>query len=172
MSSRFLLQCQNNIMKAFAHVDQLIADKDYKTLEHDFLSCNDISQPNDTWLFVENLGNVLDGIVQYNTQASGFNIAYVCQCMTNSSLTPYQDLGYVIRVRIFWYSILAANFTNLHADEMLFCFLGGFQYSRHLDSREQMIVNYRLSDWTLFSITWLNLIPFYVEIAVQNPIRF
>ena len=107
MSSRFLLQCQNNIMKAFAHVDQLIADKDYKTLEHDFLSCNDISQPNDTWLFVENLGNVLDGIVQYNTQASGFNIAYVCQCMTNSSLTPYQDLGYVIRVRIFWYSILA-----------------------------------------------------------------
>ena len=94
-------------MKAFAHVDQLIADKDYKTLEHDFLSCNDISRPNDTWLFVENLGNVLDGIVQYNTQASGFNIAYLCQCMTNSSLTPYQDLGYVIRVRIFWYSILA-----------------------------------------------------------------
>lgn len=91
------VQCQNNIMKAFAHVDQLIADKDYKTLEHDFLSCNDISQPNDTWLFVENLGNVLDGIVQYNTQASGFNIAYVCQCMTNPSLTPYQDLGYVIR---------------------------------------------------------------------------
>lgn len=107
MSSRFLLQCQNNIMKAFAHVDQLIANKDYKTLEHDFLSCNDISRPNDTWLFVENLGNVLDGIVQYNTQASGFNIAYLCQCMTNSSLTPYQDLGYVIRVRIFWYSILA-----------------------------------------------------------------
>ena len=123
MSSRFLLQCQNNIMKAFAHVDQLIADKDYKTLEHDFLSCNDISQPNDTWLFVENLGNVLDGIVQYNTQASGFNIEYVCQCMTNSSLTPYQDLGYVIRVRIFWYSILAGISLTYMLMKCYFAFL-------------------------------------------------
>lgn len=123
MSSRFFLQCQNNIMKAFAHVDQLIADKDYKTLEHDFLSCNDISQPNDTWLFVENLANVLDGIVQYNTQASGFNIAYVCQCMTNSSLTPYQDLGYVIRVRIFWYSILAGISLTYMLMKCYFAFL-------------------------------------------------
>lgn len=123
MSSRFFLQCQNNIMKAFAHVDQLIADKDYKTLEHDFLSCNDISRPNDTWLFVENLANVLDGIVQYNTQASGFNIAYVCQCMTNSSLTPYQDLGYVIRVRIFWYSILAGISLTYMLMKCYFAFL-------------------------------------------------
>lgn len=123
MSSRFFLQCQNNIMKAFAHVDQLIAAKDYKTLEHDFLSCNDISRPNDTWLFVENLANVLDGIVQYNTQASGFNIAYVCQCMTNSSLTPYQDLGYVIRVRIFWYSILAGISLTYMLMKCYFAFL-------------------------------------------------
>ncbi|XP_022797698.1 thymus-specific serine protease-like isoform X2 [Stylophora pistillata] len=92
------MQCQKNIMEAFAYVNQLIAQKDFTTLERDFLSCNDISQPNDTWLFVENIGNFLDGIVQYNSQApAGFSIAYVCQTMTNASLTPYQSLGYLIR---------------------------------------------------------------------------
>ena len=81
-------------------MDQLIAEKEFKTLEKEFSSCNDISHPNDTWVFTLNLQGFLDGTVQYNSQAPGINIALVCQYMTNPSVSPYESLGYLIHVRI------------------------------------------------------------------------
>ncbi|KAL9952174.1 hypothetical protein ACROYT_G039389 [Oculina patagonica] len=89
-------QCRSNIKKAFSSVDQLIAQKEFKTLEKDFSSCGDISHPNDTYVFTQNLETFLDSTVQYNGQASGITIELVCQYMTNPSTTPYQGLVYLV----------------------------------------------------------------------------
>jgi len=86
------VKCRDNINEAFNYVDQLIAKKQFKTLEHDFSSCGDISQPDDTWLFTKNLGNFFDGTVQYNEQTGGIDIALVCQYMNVPSETPYKNL--------------------------------------------------------------------------------
>ena len=77
-------------------MDQLIAQKEFTTLEKDFSSCGDMSHPNDTWVFTQNLMTFLDGTVQYNNQASGISIELVCQYMTHPSMTPYQGLVYLI----------------------------------------------------------------------------
>ena len=95
----FYPQCRDNIYEAFEHVDQLIAEKQFKTLEQDFLSCADISHPDDTWFFTKNLGNFLDATVQYNEQIGGFTIASICQYMDVPSQTPYNNLIPLIRVK-------------------------------------------------------------------------
>lgn len=85
-------KCRDNIKKAFDEVDQLIAEKEFTTLERDFLSCRNLSSTNDTWLFSLNLANIFDSIVQYNDEGSGFSIASVCQYMTPAHVTPYENL--------------------------------------------------------------------------------
>ena len=80
-------------------MDQLIAEKEFTTLERDFLSCRNLSSTNDTWLFSLNLANIFDSIVQYNDEGSGFSIASVCQYMTPSHLTPYENLVQFVQVR-------------------------------------------------------------------------
>lgn len=80
-------------------MDQLIAEKNFKKLEIDFSSCGDMSHPNDTWVFTQNLMTILDSIVQYNNQVPGMNIEQVCQYMTNPSMTPYQGLVRLVQVR-------------------------------------------------------------------------
>lgn len=87
------VQCRSNIKKAFTTVDQLIAEKNFQKLEEDFSSCGDMSHPNDTWVFTQQLMSILDSIVQYNNQVPGMkNIQQVCQYVTNPSMTPYQGL--------------------------------------------------------------------------------
>ena len=82
-------------------MDQLIAEKNFKKLEKDFSSCGDMSHPNDTWVFTQNLMSILDSIVQYNNQIPGaMNIQQVCQDMTNPSMTPYQSLVRIVQVRM------------------------------------------------------------------------
>ena len=87
-------------------MDQLIAEKNFQKLEEDFLSCGDMSHPNDTWVFTQKLMSILDSIVQYNNQVPGMkNIQQVCQYVTNPSMTPYQGLVRLVQVRInvhFW----------------------------------------------------------------------
>lgn len=80
-------------------MDQLIAEKNFKKLEIDFSSCGDMSHPNDTWVFTQNLMTILDSIVQYNNQVPGMNIKQVCQYMTDPSMTPYQGLVRLVQVR-------------------------------------------------------------------------
>ena len=82
-------------------MDQLIAEKNFQKLEEDFLSCGDMSHPNDTWVFTQKLMSILDSIVQYNNQVPGMkNIQQVCQYVTNPSMTPYQGLVRLVQVRI------------------------------------------------------------------------
>ncbi|XP_068681615.1 thymus-specific serine protease-like isoform X1 [Montipora foliosa] len=85
-------KCRDNIKNAFDEVDQLIAEKEFTTLERDFLSCKNLSSTNDTWLFSLNLANIFDSIVQYNEEGGGFSIASVCRYMTPAHLTPYENL--------------------------------------------------------------------------------
>ena len=97
----FITQCRSNIKKAFTTVDQLIAEKNFQKLEKDFSSCGDMSHPNDTWVFTQQLMTILDSIVQYNNQIPGTkNIKQVCQYMTDPSMTPYQGLVRLVQVRI------------------------------------------------------------------------
>ena len=96
---RLFQQCRDNINKAFKYVDQLISQRRFKTLEHDFSSCADISQPDNTWFFTNNLGNFLDGTVQYNGQTGGMDIGSVCRYMNTKSKTPYQNLVQLIEVK-------------------------------------------------------------------------
>ena len=82
-------------------VDQLIAERNFQKLEKDFSSCGDMSNPNDTWVFTQELMIILDSIVQYNNRVPGKkNIQQVCQYLTNSSITPYQGLVDLVQVRI------------------------------------------------------------------------
>ena len=82
-------------------MDQLIAEKNFQKLEKDFSSCGDMSHPNDTWVFTQQLMTILDSIVQYNNQIPGTkNIKQVCQYMTDPSMTPYQGLVRLVQVRI------------------------------------------------------------------------
>lgn len=84
-------------------MDQLIAKKEWKTLERDFLSCRDISNPSDTWYFTQNLATILDGIVQYNEPTRELNIALVCQYMNTTSNTPYENLSKFIQVKKYYF---------------------------------------------------------------------
>ncbi|KAJ7323456.1 hypothetical protein OS493_031377 [Desmophyllum pertusum] len=101
--------CRNNIKSAFKAVDQLIAQKDFQTLAKDFSSCRDISHPNDTWVFTQNLVNFLHSTVQYNGQAPGINIALVCFYMTHPSTTPYQGLVFLIHHYLIWMKLSCIN---------------------------------------------------------------
>lgn len=95
------VQCRSNIKKAFTTVDQLIAEKNFQKLEKDFSSCGDMSHPNDTWVFTQELMSILDSIVQYNNQVPGKkNIQQVCQYVTNPSMTPYQGLVRLVQTFI------------------------------------------------------------------------
>ncbi|KAL9952175.1 hypothetical protein ACROYT_G039390 [Oculina patagonica] len=91
-------QCRSNIKQAFSSVDQLIAQKEFKKLEKDFSSCGDISHPNDTYVFTQNLETFLDTTVMFNgqLQASKISIELVCEYMTSPSTTPYEGLVYLI----------------------------------------------------------------------------
>ena len=80
-------------------MDQLIAEKQFKTLEQDFSSCADVSHPDDTWFFTKNLGDFFDGTVQYNEQTGAFTIASICQYMDVPSQTPYKNLIQLIQVK-------------------------------------------------------------------------
>ena len=60
-------------------------------LETDFKSCNAISDPNDSQTFVSNLAGNIQGVVQYNNEAPGINIADVCQTMITTS-NPYNNM--------------------------------------------------------------------------------
>ena len=103
-SSIFIyLQCRDNIKNAFDKVDQLIAKKEWKTLERDFISCGDISNASDTWFFTQNLATILDGIVQYNAPIRELNIALVCQYMNTVSNTSYENLLHFIKVKKYYF---------------------------------------------------------------------
>lgn len=85
-------QCTGNVNKAFEQVDGLIADRQFAKLEQDFNSCNDISNVNDTAMFVTNLAGSFMGVVQYNGQVPGLNISVLCSQMTRTGFSPYDNL--------------------------------------------------------------------------------
>lgn len=88
----FLLQCFENVKKAFADIDQLIENGLFSQLRQDFLSCDDISSHYDMVTFVGNLGGIIMGIAQYNNQIQFRNISTFCKYMTEQSQKPYQNL--------------------------------------------------------------------------------
>ena len=93
-------------------MDQLISKNEFETLERNFSSCFHISDPNDTWLFTQTLANMFDGIVQYNEQSGGFDIASVCQYMNNMSQTPYENLVLFFQVKkcsVYFFNHFARN---------------------------------------------------------------
>ncbi|EDO31220.1 predicted protein [Nematostella vectensis] len=92
--------CMHNIEEAFKFVDRLLDTKNFKTLEKDFIACNDISKLNDTWMFASNLAGFFMGLVQYNNQVPGINIAYVCKQMNNASRSPYKSLSILYKQQI------------------------------------------------------------------------
>lgn len=68
----------------------------------DFNTCSNISNVNDTALFVTNLAGVIMGVVQYNGQAPGLNISTVCSHMTGSGSSPYDNLVTLLnKVKLF-----------------------------------------------------------------------
>ncbi|XP_002738015.1 thymus-specific serine protease-like [Saccoglossus kowalevskii] len=85
------LKCSDNIAAAFKIIDQKIKDKQFDTLKADFKSCNNISSYNDTALFLNNLAGIFMGIVQYNNEMPDWNVAAVCQNMTQPA-SPYDNL--------------------------------------------------------------------------------
>jgi serine protease 16 len=77
--------CMHSVQNAFAKVDDLIKQKQLTKLASDFFSCGDISDPNDTILFVSNLAGNFEGMVQYNRQGLPLDIGHVCKAMARSS---------------------------------------------------------------------------------------
>ena len=91
--------------QAYETLQQLIASKQFAKLKYDFSSCNDISNPNDTTQFVENIANIFTNVVQYNDETTWMDIRKVCSYMTNTYKTPYDRLIDVNRVGIVTYSL-------------------------------------------------------------------
>ena len=89
----FFFQCTESVNKAFQQVDGLIADRQFSKLKQDFNSCDDISNVNDTAMFVSNLAGTFEGVVQYNNQMFGLNISVLCSKMTRTGFSPYDNLG-------------------------------------------------------------------------------
>ncbi|KXJ05990.1 thymus-specific serine protease, partial [Exaiptasia diaphana] len=86
-------QCAENIKAAFQKMENLVANRSFIKLKTDFKSCNDVSSPNDTWIFSLNLASFIMGIVQYNEQVPGLEISSLCKRMTNASNSPYENFA-------------------------------------------------------------------------------
>ena len=86
--------------QAYETIEQLINSKQFAKLKQDFSSCNDISNPDDTTQFVENIANIFTNVVQYNDETSWMDIRKVCGYMTNAYKTPYARLIDVNKVNI------------------------------------------------------------------------
>ncbi|XP_070578228.1 thymus-specific serine protease-like [Ptychodera flava] len=84
-------QCAANVKAAFKTVDQLIQEKQFEKLRKDFISCDDITNPNDTATFISNLADLFMGVVQYNNEMPKWTIEFVCENMTKPG-NPYDNL--------------------------------------------------------------------------------
>ena len=86
--------------EGFQTVATLIESKQFAKLKTDFVSCNDISSPNDTSQFVEDLAGVFTNVVQYNDETAWMDIRKVCGYMTNTYKSSYDRLRDVNDVSI------------------------------------------------------------------------
>ena len=86
--------------EGFQTIETLISSKQFAKLKSEFVSCNDISSPNDTTQFVEDLAGVFTNVVQYNDETPWMDIRKICGYMTNTYKTPYQRLMDVNKVGI------------------------------------------------------------------------
>ncbi|XP_077996059.1 thymus-specific serine protease-like [Glandiceps talaboti] len=84
-------ECEANVASAFKEINQKIQEKQFDVLKKDFLSCNNISNPNDTATFVSNMASLLMGIVQYNEMTT-WDIEQFCSYMTQPR-KPYDNLA-------------------------------------------------------------------------------
>ena len=86
--------------EGFQTIETLIESKQFAKLKSDFVSCDDISAPNDTAQFVEDLAGVFTNVVQYNDENSWMDIRKVCGYMTNTAKNPYERLRDVNTVSV------------------------------------------------------------------------
>ncbi|KAL4234124.1 Thymus-specific serine protease [Mactra antiquata] len=84
-------ECLDSVKRAFNTIDEMIAAGKFDQLKTDFKSCNMLSMKEDTVLFVSNLAGYFMGVVQYNNEVPGQNIAFVCEVMLSSS-DSYKNL--------------------------------------------------------------------------------
>lgn len=91
-------QCIKQIVEAFQRIDSLIQANQTLQLEKDFLSCGSLSEKNDQMVYVNNLANIVQGVVQYNNELPGMNIQSLCKQMTKSD-DSYKNLQMVNKVR-------------------------------------------------------------------------
>ena len=94
-----IFQCRDSVKEGFQTIENLIAIKQFAKLKADFVSCNDISNPNDTTQFVTDLAGVFTNVVQYNDENAWMDIRKVCGYMTNTAKSSYERLRDVNTVR-------------------------------------------------------------------------
>lgn len=86
------------MVEVFQRIDSMIQANQTLQLEKDFLSCGSLSEKNDQMVFVNNLANIVQGVVQYNNELPGMNIQSLCKQMTKSD-DSYKNLQMVNKVR-------------------------------------------------------------------------
>eukprot|EP00794_Sanderia_malayensis_P019886 gene19886-21827_t len=84
--------CSSSVQQAFETIETMITSRQFTKLQQDFSSCGDISSPNDTTQFVENIANIFTNVVQYNDETSWMDVRKVCGYMTNTYKTAYDRL--------------------------------------------------------------------------------
>ena len=91
-------QCAARIKDAFSTVDAMLKSGKNAQLSTDFNLCSVPTEEADVYNFVSNLADVFMGAAQYNNQIHP-NITELCNVMTDSSRSSYENLRHVLSVR-------------------------------------------------------------------------
>ncbi|XP_048378159.1 thymus-specific serine protease [Stegostoma tigrinum] len=87
------MKCRSAVARAFSQLDGILVGSNTSRLEVDFKSCQKLNGSDDRVEFASNLADIIMGIVQYNKEVPGRDIAKLCGIMTNQKLgSVYQRL--------------------------------------------------------------------------------
>uniref|UniRef100_H3BFZ0 Serine protease 16 n=1 Tax=Latimeria chalumnae TaxID=7897 RepID=H3BFZ0_LATCH len=79
-------KCRDAVTEAFHAVDKAIHAGNISQLEKDFQACSKLNGSLDETELVSDLADIFMGAVQYNLELPGYNIAVLCDIMTNATL--------------------------------------------------------------------------------------